>query len=73
MEQTFSEGICRIFEVTLGKRNMIKPITPNDVVKVVPDEVIEVFNLIIQEKWDGKKSVIKQSKAASRSPCISMA
>lgn len=41
----------------------VTPISPDDISKVVPDEVIESFNLLIQRGWDGTKSKVKQSDA----------
>lgn len=43
---------------------MTKPITPDVVtarkMDAIPDEVIEVFNALIAEHWDGERSVVKQ-------------
>jgi hypothetical protein len=39
---------------------MTKPIKPSEVEKIVPDEVIESFNELIQKYWNGNESVIKQ-------------
>ena len=45
---------------------MTSPIRPDDVVKVVPEEVIQVFNELISEAWDGHRAVIKQEDALAR-------
>ena len=46
----------------------IKPISPNEVdsKRIIPDEVIQVFNDLIVEKWDGDSAVIKQDEAIER-------
>ena len=46
---------------------MIEPIRPHEVKKEsIPDAVIEVFNALISEKWDGREAVIKQKDAVAR-------
>jgi len=49
---------------------MAKPITPKEVQDLknatFPDEVIEVFNELIVENWDGHSATIKQDVAAGR-------
>lgn len=47
---------------------MSKPITPAEVTKSgnLPDEVIEVFNSLIAEKWHGRTSVVLQKTAAAQ-------
>lgn len=46
---------------------MVEPITPDEVVaakaKILPDEVIEVFNELIAKHWAGHSSKFKQSEA----------
>ncbi|MGI9568841.1 MAG: hypothetical protein ACR2PH_03680 [Desulfobulbia bacterium] len=46
------------------------PIKPEDVDKIksehIPDEVIEVFNILIVENWDGSASVVNQDDAVLR-------
>lgn len=45
---------------------MTKPITPQEVKSAaLPDEVIEVFNELIQKFWDDGQAVFTQSEAAS--------
>lgn len=48
-----------------GEVKKVKPITPKQVVKIVPDEVIEAWNELIQRYWDGYQSIIKQTDAAA--------
>ena len=44
---------------------MVQPISPENVKEaLLPDEVIEVFNELIQEHWNGHNARILQSKAA---------
>lgn len=47
----------------------IKPITPNEIVQHkfenLPDSVIEVFNLLIAQSWDGTKAIVEQRSAAN--------
>lgn len=45
---------------------MTKPITPSQVSssKVIPPEVIEVFNELIAKNWDGHEAIVKQDVAA---------
>ncbi len=49
---------------------MIKPITPSQVVKAkkdsLPDGVIEAFNELIAEKFDGRESSITLNEAIAR-------
>lgn len=48
---------------------MIKPISPNEVTKakakLVPDEVLEVFNELIAINFDGHSSRVEQDAVAS--------
>ena len=48
----------------------VKPITPREVVgkkqESLPDEVIEAFNELIAENWEGSSSRIKQIKAVAK-------
>jgi len=48
----------------------IEPIKPSEVVevkkKMLPYEVIECFNELIAEKWNGQSATIKQTEAANR-------
>lgn len=43
---------------------MTKPITPDEVTKqkseALPDQVIEAFNELIAQQWDGRKASFKQ-------------
>ena len=39
---------------------MTMPIRPDEVQKTIPDEIIEIFNALISENWDGCSAVIKQ-------------
>ncbi len=41
----------------------VKPISPSTVTKKVPDVIIEVFNALIREQWDGEQAHIKQDNA----------
>lgn len=47
----------------------IKPIKPSEVIKKkkesLPDEVIESFNELIAEKWNGNQAKISQKEVAS--------
>jgi len=47
---------------------MINPIAPQEVELNVtkPDEVIQVFNDLIQENWDGRKSCFRLKAVADR-------
>lgn len=49
---------------------IIKPITPAQVIKnrisVIPEIVIESFNELLLEKWDGKCAIILQSDIIER-------
>ena len=42
---------------------MIKPIKPEEVVGVIPDEVIMAFNKLIANHWNGKEATILQKDA----------
>ena len=52
-----------------GNCMAIKPITPSQAIskkrESLPDEVIEAFNELIAEKWDGHKASFKQDEIAS--------
>lgn len=41
---------------------MVKPITPQEVTREIPDFVINTVNNLIQQKWDGREAVIKQNE-----------
>lgn len=41
----------------------VKPISPDIIIKEVPDWVIEVFNSLIQENWEGKQAQFTVAKA----------
>jgi hypothetical protein len=49
---------------------MIKPITPDEIrtrkLALMPSAVIEVFNSLIVEKWNGREATIRQIEAAER-------
>lgn len=46
---------------------MTEPIKPNDVLLISkPDQIIEVFNKLIIENWDGGQAIVKQKEAAER-------
>jgi len=49
---------------------MVQPITPDQVnerrVVALPDEILEVFNELIVEKWDGCRATIKQDDLVER-------
>lgn len=49
---------------------MTKPISPNEITslkkKIIPDEVIESFNELIVEKWDGKESIVRVKSIVDR-------
>ncbi len=46
------------------------PIKPGDVIsakaKQIPDQVFEVFNELITEKWDGRCALVKQTDVVER-------
>lgn len=48
---------------------MVKPISPDDVVKIkkqnMPDEVIETFNELIAKEWNGRYALLFAGKVAS--------
>jgi len=44
----------------------MRPITPNEAIKALPDEVIEAFNDLICENIDGKTAKITQNQAVDR-------
>jgi len=41
----------------------MKPITPDEVRKELPDEVVEIFNDLIKQNWNGHEAVVKQTEA----------
>lgn len=47
---------------------MIKPISPEEIQDkknaAIPEEVLEVFNELIQKDWDGDQAVVYQHEAA---------
>lgn len=43
---------------------MAEPIKPENVEKKLPDEVIEVFNDLINQYWDGTRACVRQHEAA---------
>jgi hypothetical protein len=48
---------------------MVQPIRPEDVKKKkveIPDYIIEAFNELIQEKWDGTRAKIEQEEAIKK-------
>ena len=42
---------------------MTEPIMPQDMKSIIPDEVIEAFNELIQKKWNGFQAQFKQDEA----------
>lgn len=42
-----------------------RPITPDEVKRTVPEEVIDVWNALIQDAWDGQQAIISQTKAVT--------
>ena len=42
---------------------MSKPITPDEVKHEIPDKVIDVFNALIAENWNGQNATVHQSDA----------
>lgn len=42
---------------------MTEPIKPNEVKPIIPNEVIEVFNSLIKESWDGIYARVLQWRA----------
>lgn len=56
----------------------VKPISPDEVIEKkkeeIPDFVIEEFNKVIAEKWDGKRSTVFQddivNRIVNRSPLL---
>lgn len=50
---------------------MIKPISPDELIVIVPDYVITAFNKLLQRKWDGVSVVITVDEAykAIRAEC----
>lgn len=54
--------------VTVVLLAMTKPITPAEVAsqtKELPKEVIQAFNTLIVENWDGRSAVVRQDDAVS--------
>lgn len=51
-------------------KKMVKPIKPEEITTtredLIPDGVIEAFNEMIVEKWDGKESYFKQSEIVTK-------
>lgn len=45
---------------------MTEPIKPSDVIARKPDQVFEVFNELIEEKWDGHRAIVKSKEAAQK-------
>ena len=41
---------------------MVKPLKPDEVQHLIPQEVIEVFNEMIAEKWDGHSALLFQDE-----------
>lgn len=52
------------------EKNVIQPITPDEVVKAkknsLPDEVIACFNDMIVQKWNGHSSMVIQTEVVRR-------
>ena len=53
-----------------GEPKVVKPITPGEVTQKkaesLPPEVLEAFNELIAENWDGRESTFKLSEAVAR-------
>lgn len=51
-------------------KKIVKPITPEEMTKTkedfIPDEVIEIFNELISEKWNGRESFFRQKDVVSK-------
>ena len=45
---------------------MTKPIKPVEVKKEIPDEIIQAFNDLITESYDGEEAYVKQDDAMER-------
>jgi hypothetical protein len=45
--------------------NKVKPISPYEIdkAKVIPDEVIEAFNVLIAKNWNGRYAIVGQEEA----------
>lgn len=41
---------------------MVKPIRPEEVTREIPDSVVEVFNTLIKEDWNGTEATVKQDR-----------
>jgi len=54
----------------MAKKSKVKPITPEEITKTkedfIPDEVIEAFNEMIVEKWNGTESFFRQKEIVSK-------
>jgi hypothetical protein len=45
---------------------MIEPITPGQVHKKIPEDIIKIFNELINENWNGNESIIRQTDAVDK-------
>lgn len=45
---------------------MVEPIKPKDLVKEVPECVVQAFNDLISRNWDGKESRVKHKDVTAR-------
>ncbi len=43
---------------------IIQPIKPSEVKSIKPNEVLQAFNELIQEHWEGERACVKQDYAA---------
>ena len=50
---------------------MTRPIRPDEVVKTIPPEVIEIVNEMIKERWNGSSATIMQDDVVRR-VCLKM-
>lgn len=54
----------------MGTERRVKPMSPDEITDtkedLIPDEVIESFNEMIVEKWDGTKSFFRQKEIVSK-------
>lgn len=41
---------------------MSKPISPKEVVHIIPDFVFDAVNALIRKKWNGKSATIRQNE-----------
>ena len=44
----------------------VEPISPSQLVKIIPEEIIKIFNELIQQKWNGREARITQPEVVDK-------